>query len=285
MTATIAYDRPVKNLIDALSATGHVTHKAYRKTSVTIHHNAGRLSHEGVLNVWKTRPASAHFDVDQSGAVCQYVKVNEYAWATGSTAGNRSSISIEMANTSLSPIWAVADATWQSAARLGAWLMWKVVGARPTASNFFYHSHWAKTACAGPYMDKLYARVLLEAQVYYDYFTHGTVPQPPPVVVNNPTHPTGPQLVVDGDLGPKTITAWQRVMGTPQDGVISKPSTLVKRVQLAMGFPGTKADGYLGPITWRAIQSRLGLWGSNVDGIPGPITIRALQSKLNTGKF
>ena len=83
MTATINYDQPVKNLIDELSATGHVTHTAYRKDSVTFHHNAGRLSHEGILNVWKTRPASAHFNVDGKGTVAQFVKPNEYAWATG----------------------------------------------------------------------------------------------------------------------------------------------------------------------------------------------------------
>jgi len=111
VTPTIAYDRTVSNFIDQLSATGHVTHRAYRKTSVTLHHNAARLSHQGVLNVWRTRPASAHFDVDAAGAVAQYVKVNEYAWAVGNTAGNQSTISIEMANATLAPGWTVTDAT------------------------------------------------------------------------------------------------------------------------------------------------------------------------------
>lgn len=170
MTATIAYDKPVKNLIDQLSATGHVTHRAYRKTSVTLHHNGGRLSHEGVLNVWKTRPASAHFDVDAKGAVAQYVKTNEYAWAVGNMAGNQSSISIEMADETLSPEWKVSDTTWKAAARLAGWLLFHVVGERPNKNNLFYHKHWSATSCAGPYMDKLYNKVLAEAQAAYDYF-------------------------------------------------------------------------------------------------------------------
>ncbi|AWN06107.1 endolysin [Streptomyces phage Miek] len=170
MTATIAYDRTVSNLIDELSATGHVTHRSYKKTSVTLHHNAGRLSHQGVLNVWKTRPASAHFDVDSAGAVAQYVKVNEYAWAAGNTKGNQTSIHIEMANSKLSPTWEVGDATWKGAARLAGWLFYKVIGARPTKDNLFYHSHWAATACAGPYMKKIYDDVLKEAQKAYDSF-------------------------------------------------------------------------------------------------------------------
>ncbi len=180
MTATIAYDRTVSNLIDELSATGHVTHRSYKKKSVTLHHNAGRLTHQGVLNVWKTRPASAHFDVDAAGAVAQYVKVSEYAWAAGSLKGNQESIHIEMANSKLSPTWEVADATWKNAARLAGWLFFKVIGARPSKSNLFYHSHWSATACAGPFMDKIYDKVLAEAQKHYDAFKKaGSKPSSP----------------------------------------------------------------------------------------------------------
>ncbi|MZF88848.1 N-acetylmuramoyl-L-alanine amidase [Streptomyces sp. SID5643] len=167
---TIPYDRPVADFIDELSATGHVTHTSYRKTSVTLHHNAGRLSHQGVLDVWKVRPASAHFDVDAAGAVAQYVKVHEYAWAVGNTAGNQGSISIEMANTTLAPNWRVGAATWKNAARLAGWLFAEVIGESPSRSNLFYHHHWSSTVCAGPYMDQIYDEVLAAAQVAYDHF-------------------------------------------------------------------------------------------------------------------
>lgn len=203
MTATIAYDHTVSNLIDELSATGHVTHRAYKKKSVTLHHNAGRLSHQGVLNVWKTRPASAHFDVDAAGVVAQYVKVNEYAWAAGNLKGNQESIHIEMANSKLSPSWEVADATWKNAARLAGWLFWKVIGARPSKSNLFYHSHWSATACAGPFMDKIYDKVLAEAQKAYDSFKKGgSSPSSP-----RPSTPAKKSLdevakdVIQGDYG------------------------------------------------------------------------------------
>lgn len=169
-TPTIKYDRTVSNLIDELSETGHVTHTAFKKKSVTLHHNAGRLSHQGVLKVWQTRPASAHFDVDGSGAVAQYVKVNEYAWAAGSKQGNQESIHIEMANATLAPRWTVAEATWRGAARLAGWLFAKVIGEKPSKTNFFYHSHWSATACAGPFMDGIYERVLKAAQDAYESF-------------------------------------------------------------------------------------------------------------------
>ena len=185
-SATIPYDRPVANFIDELSATGHVTHTSYKKTSVTLHHNAGRLSHQGVLDLWRERPASAHFDVDAAGAVAQYVKVHEYAWAVGNTVGNQSSISIEMANKTLAPNWKVDEATWKNAARLAGWHFAEVIGERPSRSNLFYHHHWSSTVCAGPYMDQIYDEVLAAVQVAYDHFkdAHPTLrPDTEPVPV------------------------------------------------------------------------------------------------------
>ena len=168
---TIAYDRPVKNLIAGLNATGHVTHTTHRKTKVTLHHNGGRLSHEGVLEVWKTRPASAHFNVDAAATVAQYVNVNEYAWATGSTLGNQQSISIEMANSAVGGAWPVSQATWREAARLSGWLFARVIGERPSIHNLVSHHYWKSTLCAGPYMDAVWSQALSVAQLAYDQFT------------------------------------------------------------------------------------------------------------------
>jgi N-acetylmuramoyl-L-alanine amidase len=172
--STIAYDRSVKNLIAGLNATGHVTHTTHRKTKVTLHHNAARLSHEGVLQVWQTRPASAHFDVDGYGALAQYVIVNEYAWSTGTSEGNQQSISIEMANSAVGGAWPVAETTWREAARLAGWLFARVIGVRPDNSNLIPHHYWKATACAGPYMDSVWRQVVSAAQLAYDNFTNPT---------------------------------------------------------------------------------------------------------------
>jgi|SRR5688572_10653841 len=174
MTA-IAYDLPVKNLIAGLDATGHVTHTQYRKTHVTLHHNGGRLSHEGVLSVWRTRPASAHFDIDAAGDCAQYVRVNEYAWACGSTEGNTRSISIEMCNESLGPEWRVSETTWRRAGRLAGWLFARVIGVRPTTELLVQHEYWNPTECAGPHIDKVYSQILAVAQKTYDDIVRGVI--------------------------------------------------------------------------------------------------------------
>lgn len=179
--AAIKYDKPVVNYIAGLDATGHVTHRSYKKTSVTFHHNGGRLSLAGILEVWKTRPASAHFQSDIAGRIGQYVGVQEYAWATGNTQGNISSISIEMANKNTAPKWEVDSVTWRSAARLAGWLFANVIDGRPrpSKSNVFVHHHWKSTDCAGPYIDSIFDDLLLEVQTWYDIFRKGTVPTDP----------------------------------------------------------------------------------------------------------
>lgn len=180
MSETIAYDKPVKDFIDELDATGHVTHRSYAKKSVTLHHNGGRLSLEGILEVWKTRPASAHFQVDRYGNVGQYVRALEYAWACGNTTGNMESISIEHANSTLSPDWEVLDVTWKNGARLAGWLFANVIEGRPrpSKSNLHFHHYWKATLCAGPYMDSIYSEILGETQKWYEYFTGVTSVQP-----------------------------------------------------------------------------------------------------------
>lgn len=183
---TIKYDKPVGDFIAALSATGHVTHTKYKKTSVTFHHNGGNLTHAGVLSVWKTRPASAHFDVDIHGRVAQYVQVQEYAWAVGNRGGNESTISIEMANETFAPKWEVAETTWQEAARLAGWLFVHEIKAAPTKDNVHYHHEWSSTACPGPYMDSIRTKLLAEVKKWYKHYTDSDDHSP------SSPHPTTP---------------------------------------------------------------------------------------------
>lgn len=294
---TISYDRPIKDLVDALSATGHrgesgySADKTFKKTSVTFHHNGGvNVSHEGVLETWTTREASAHFDVDTSGAIAQYVKVDEYAWAVGNTEGNQSTISIEQAD--LNSDWVVADATWKSACRLAAWLFIHVIGEAPSTSNIFPHQHWSSTDCPGPWVMNHFGMYVAEVQNQYNALKTGGSPSPSPTpspASNNE------DLVDDGELGPKTITRWQEVMGTPVDGVISVPSSmLVAEVQRQLNRridAHLLVDGY-GIVqngqpydTVGALQKYLGTPYDRRLSVPVSECIKQLQRRLNQGRF
>lgn len=281
---TINYDQPVQDLIAGLRATGHITPANWKKTMVTFHHNGGGpgFTHQDILNIWKTRQASAHFDVDANGAVAQYANVGDYAWSCANTFGNETSISIEMANSSLAPKWEVSETTWKSAARLAGWLFANVIKAAPNSSNVVFHSHWYPTECAGPYMASVYDQLLAEVQAAYQGFTN---PHPP-----TPQHG---QLDVDGYCGVNTLNRWAAVMGT-HTGV----HDLIKAVQTFLNAKGVRdengdqlvVDGVCNlnntqqatphQHTTAALQRYL---GTPIDGyLDSPSTcIKALQRALN----
>jgi hypothetical protein len=120
-----------------------------------------------------------------------------------------------------------------------------------------------------------------------------------------PVDPNAP-LVVDGVMGSATISKWQKIMGTPVDGVISTPtSKLTTAVQKHLNAKGVKdAEGDVLVVdgkglgsnvpgrypesgyrdTIEALQKYL---GTTVDGyFSKPSScIKALQKRLNTGKF
>lgn len=125
------------------------------------------------------------------------------------------------------------------------------------------------------------------------------------------------KLDVDGIAGRLTVTAWQKALGTPADGVISgqvlinRPylpgftaiewtgdgSQLIQAAQrriirdgISVGSDG--ADGYIGQGTVFGLQRWLGLKGYLVAseyelkrGIAGAETVKALQRSLNAGAW
>lgn len=108
----------------------------------------------------------------------------------------------------------------------------------------------------------------------------------------------GGHLDEDGILGPQTISAWQRRMGTPVDGFITQPpgrSDLVRAVQvylnrkihanLVVDGQGINQDGHSVFNTTRALQRYLGTGQDGVLGLPRSDAVRALQKRLNAGTF
>ncbi len=127
----------------------------------------------------------------------------------------------------------------------------------------------------------------------------------------SPPDPTeGDRIEVDGYFGPATTRLAQKIAGSAVDGVISdQPITIKEGAQVAVTLEtcwptidydrsrrpagsalvmayqhaaGVEADGYLGPITRRALQHMAGV---KADGLPGFNTVKALQRRLNEGEL
>lgn len=96
------------------------------------------------------------------------------------------------------------------------------------------------------------------------------------------------RLAVDGLLGPLTIRRWQEVMGTPADGIISRPSSqLIVAVQKALNAQhraGLAVDGILGRRTITALQRHEKTPADGRIDRPSPM-VRALQTNLNRGSW
>lgn len=104
-----------------------------------------------------------------------------------------------------------------------------------------------------------------------------------PITPNKPFKPSKPKpkanLKIDGYLGKLTIKELQKALGTYVDGIISKPSNVVKALQKLLG---ARIDGILGKETYTMLQRYL---GTPVDGkLSKPsLMIKELQRRLNAG--
>lgn len=111
------------------------------------------------------------------------------------------------------------------------------------------------------------------------------------------TKTTPSKLTVNGVFDSTSVTAMQKLFGTPQDGLItgqlaslkqyhkgfsgsikygSNGSTLIKALQKYLNL--SSPDGQLGPNTIKALQKLLKV---SVDGVWGPATSKAMQTWIN----
>lgn len=150
-----------------------------RIDKVIIHHNAGNLTIRGCHDVWQTRPASAHYQVQSDGKIGQLVWDRDTAWHAGNFAANTTSIGIEHADVSSNP-WAVSEACLDNGAHLVA-AVCKFYGlGRPAwGKNVFGHKDFSATACPASLAGSQHAAYMARAQSWYDQMT-GNTPAPAP---------------------------------------------------------------------------------------------------------
>src|SRR5699024_4465972 len=92
------------------------------------------------------------------------------------------------------------------------------------------------------------------------------------------------KLNVDGYRGRDTITRWQQFLGTPQDGTISRVSTVIKKWQGFLnkyGKANLKVDGIEGKATIKAAQKFLGTYQDGIISKPSNM-VKELQRFLNS---
>lgn len=118
---------------------------------IVIHHNGGSLTVDQIWDVWQTRQASAHYQVDTAGRIGQLVNDQDTAWHAGDWDTNTTSIGIEHAQISgTGATGPVSAKTLEEGAHLVAALCKAYNLGRPQWwRNMFPHSNFASTECPG----------------------------------------------------------------------------------------------------------------------------------------
>lgn len=160
---------------------------------IVRHHNAGVLTIDGCWEVWQTREASAHYQVENSGRIGQLVNDSDTAWHAADLVRNQESIGIEHANCGgANQDWPISDLVIKQGARLAAALcLYYDLGRPEFGTNIRDHRETGQTSC--PYHlargGKYHGPWMAEAQRFYDELKaqkEGRTPVAPP-----PPQPNG----------------------------------------------------------------------------------------------
>ena len=144
---------------------------------IVLHHNGGNLSIKGCWNVWQTREASAHYQVDINGQIGQLVWDRNPAWHAGNWQANQTSIGIEHANNNTTS-WTISEATLEAGAHLVAAICkYYGLGAPKWGVNVFPHKHFAATGCPGQIAGNQLNQYMSRAAYWYAQMT-GNPPAP-----------------------------------------------------------------------------------------------------------
>ena len=161
-----------------------------RIDKLVIHHNGGSLTMDQIWQVWQTRQASAHYQVDTAGRIGQLVNDWDTAWQAGTWEANLTSIGIEHAQIpGTGATGPVNDKTLEEGAHLVAALCKAYGLGRPQWwRNMFPHNNFEATQCPGHLhpTGSQGKRYESRAQAWYDAMTGGkpvpqsSQPQPQP---------------------------------------------------------------------------------------------------------
>jgi N-acetylmuramoyl-L-alanine amidase family 2 len=140
---------------------------------IAVHHEASvGSSPYSIAAMWSANGfVSAHYSVDNGGAIAQHVYESDTAYAVGRWEENQRSISIEHANDHANP-WTVSETTQESGAHLVAALLIKYgLGYPRWGGNVRPHNQIAATACPGELAGSQNAHYMERVCYWYEVMT------------------------------------------------------------------------------------------------------------------
>lgn len=229
---------------------------------IIIHHWAGTRG--GVERLVQSKDAaSANYILlsEGGGTLIGSVPEEFRAWTSGSFEADRTSITIEVQNTSLAPKWEVSEGQVEIIARLLADVAKRYGWSSIDRSRLRGHREFAATACPGPF---LYAKIPAIIKRAQEIFNKKTAPKKEVTKVK----PKPSKTPVKTSQKPLSVIVLRR-------GVVA--TERVKNLQRGLNrvFPSyskLSVDGSFGPATEKVVREFQRRSKLAVDGIVGPIT-------------
>lgn len=134
-----------------------MTNKKNKK--ITIHHVAGNATVEALGNLFAktSRQASSNYGIGSDGRIGCYVDEDNRSWCSSSRANDEQAITIEVANCSGAPTWAVSDKAMAALLDLCEDIcrrngIEELNFTGDATGNLTQHNYFAATDCPGPYL-------------------------------------------------------------------------------------------------------------------------------------
>ena len=193
---------------------------------VTLHHMAMIGDVDKCVAVWRDRPASAHYCIDQYGKIGQAVNDWDTAWSNANLRSNQESITIEHSNSGYADKdWPISEATREAGAHLVAAICRYYKLGRPVSGkNVRFHSIESGGSTGCPWHlrpgHKYHDSYIVRAQWWYDRMGKKAAPKPVPKSVPKP-QPKGGSMTDFDQINRryKSRVPGSKVTMTPRDAL------------------------------------------------------------------
>ena len=194
---------------------------------IVWHHNAGVMTIEQIYNLFQTREASAHYQIQVDGKIGQLVNDWDTAWHAGDWNANVRSIGIEHSNSEVGGDWPISKLTLRVGAMLTASLCHTLgLGEPAWMVNVFPHNYFQATACPGKYFMGVINSQIQLAKEYYRDMKGETISSEKTHVVQ-----PGENLSV---IGEKYGLTWQALYSANRSLIGENPNLILPGMELVI---------------------------------------------------
>ena len=137
--------------------------------TITIHCMAGNCSVETCGNLFASsaRQASSNYGIGTDGRIGMYVEEKDRAWTSSSPDNDNQAVTIEVANNTLGPNWAVSDKAMASLIYLCVDIckrngIQRLNFTGDKTGNLTMHCYFKSTLCPGPYLKSKFPYIASE---------------------------------------------------------------------------------------------------------------------------